>query len=83
MGRLIGSQGQPENGAASAGTIAVWDLPLRLFHWVLAATVITGIAAALLGNLDLHLRCGYIALALLLFRIVWGFVGPEHARFRS
>jgi cytochrome b len=83
MGQLIGSQGQPENGAASAGTIAVWDLPLRLFHWSLAATVMTGISAGLLGELDLHVRCGQIVLALLLFRIVWGFVGPEHARFRS
>ncbi len=83
MGRLIGSQGQAENGAAGAGTIAVWDLPLRLFHWSLAATVITGISASLLGELDLHVRCGQVALALLLFRFIWGFVGPEHARFGS
>jgi len=67
----------------TVAAIAVWDLPLRLFHWLLAVTVITGISAALLGNLDLHVLCGQIALALLLFRIVWGFVGPEHARFRS
>lgn len=83
MGRLIGSQWQPENGAASAGTIAVWDLPLRLFHWSLAAVVITGIAAIKLDHIDLHIRCGQVTLALVLFRIIWGFVGPAYARFTS
>lgn len=83
MGRLTGSQQPPASGTTGARSIAVWDLPLRLFHWSLAATVTTGIGAGLLGELDLHVRCGQISLALLLFRLVWGFVGPEHARFSS
>ncbi len=83
MGQLSGQQTRSEQGTPGIAAIAVWDLPLRLFHWLLAVTVITGISAALLGNLDVHLRCGQIALALLLFRFVWGFVGPEHARFGS
>lgn len=83
MGRLIGSQGQPQNSAASAGMISVWDLPLRVFHWALAGVVITGIAAIKLDHIDLHILCGQVALALVLFRIIWGFVGPAYARFTS
>ena len=75
--------GSGEQGGADGPSIAVWDLPLRLFHWALALSVVVGIAAIKLDNIDLHVRCGQITLALLLFRLAWGFVGPEHARFAS
>lgn len=65
--------------------IKVWDLPLRLFHWLLvlavAAAIITGEIG---GNLiDWHGRIGLLILGLLVFRIIWGFVGSTHARFAS
>ncbi len=59
----------------------VWDLPIRLFHWVLVLLVPAIYLTGESGNLDLHLRLGYALLALLLFRLVWGIVGSETARF--
>lgn len=67
----------------STRTIRIWDLPTRLFHWLLAACVIGALATAQIGGLwmDWHVRLGIATLFLLLFRLVWGFVGPYHARF--
>lgn len=63
--------------------IRVWDLPLRLFHWIL----VVAIAVAFLsseedsGLNNWHVLSGWVASALLVFRLVWGFVGGEHSRF--
>ncbi len=69
----------------AAARVPVWDAPVRLFHWVLAALVVfsfvTGKIAG--GWLEWHMRSGYAILALLLFRIAWGVVGSETARFSS
>lgn len=64
-------------------TVRVWDLPTRLFHWALAACVIASIITANLGGnwMAWHGRLGYAVLSLLLFRIVWGFVGGHWSRF--
>jgi cytochrome b len=61
----------------------VWDLPTRLFHWALVALVIAAfISAKIGGNAMLwHGRFGLAILGLLVFRIVWGFVGSTYARF--
>lgn len=70
-------------------TVRVWDLPTRLFHWAFAllvtASVVTGQFDSLLGpgTLDWHRRSGLALLALLLFRLAWGFAGGTHARFAS
>jgi cytochrome b len=63
----------------------IWDLPLRLFHWLLVASLIASYATAKLGFdwMRWHLYLGYWTLGLLLFRILWGFCGPRHARFSS
>lgn len=63
----------------------VWDLPLRIFHWALVVLVAVQIATASIGGnaMEYHALGGYAILALLLFRIVWGFVGGTHARFAS
>lgn len=65
--------------------IRVWDLPLRLFHWLLAACVGGAIVTAKIGGTWMiwHERLGTTVLALLVFRLVWGIVGPRHARFAS
>jgi cytochrome b len=64
-------------------TIRVWDLPTRLFHWALAACVIGLVITANIGGnlMAWHGRLGYAVLSLLLFRIVWGFVGGHWSRF--
>lgn len=66
-------------------TIRVWDLPTRLFHWLLAAAVVGLVITANIGGnwMNWHLRLGYAVLALLLFRLVWGFVGGHWSRFGS
>ncbi|MDO9438016.1 cytochrome b/b6 domain-containing protein [Hydrogenophaga sp.] len=66
-------------------TIRVWDLPTRLFHWLLAAAVIGMIVTGSIGGnaMNWHLRLGYAVLTLLLFRLVWGFIGGHWSRFTS
>ena len=63
--------------------IRLWDLPTRLFHWLFAVAVLGAIVTDLLENITLHSYFGYSALVLVIFRIIWGFVGPHHARFSS
>lgn len=66
-------------------TIQVWDLPLRLFHWLLALAVVAAIVTGEIGGnlIDSHGRIGVFIVGLLVFRIIWGFVGSTHARFAS
>jgi cytochrome b len=63
----------------------VWDLPLRLFHWMLAIAVALALLSAEEGSPlnDWHILSGWVAGILVVFRIVWGFVGGEHSRFGS
>ena len=65
--------------------VRVWDLPTRLFHWILALCVFASLTSAwLAGNAMVwHLRCGYLVFALLLFRLIWGFFGGRWSRFAS
>ena len=66
-------------------TTRVWDLPTRLFHWTLALCVIGSLITGTVGGnaMPWHFRLGYCVLTLLLFRIVWGFVGGAWSRFSS
>jgi cytochrome b len=61
----------------------VWDLPLRIFHWLLAFSFFALWGTAELGYdyMQYHFWLGYWMIGLLLFRIVWGFVGTRHSRF--
>jgi len=61
--------------------ILVWDLPTRVFHWALAIVVTLLILTGLDGKLDWHMKLGQVALALGLFRLIWGFIGNRQARF--
>lgn len=62
--------------------IQVWDLPIRIFHWSLVCAFF--IAYFTEDDwLTLHAYAGYIVIALLLFRLVWGLVGSHHARFSN
>ena len=67
---------------ASVG-VRVWDLPLRLFHWALAALVLLALFSGDAGGewLDWHRVAGLGILWLLVFRLCWGFCGPTYARF--
>ncbi|MEO8384916.1 MAG: cytochrome b/b6 domain-containing protein [Betaproteobacteria bacterium] len=63
--------------------VRVWDLPVRLFHWLLVLLVITLFVTGKLGGnwLEWHKRAGFSVLGLVAFRIIWGFAGSFHARF--
>lgn len=63
--------------------IRIWDLPTRLFHWLLALCVIGLVVSAKLGLMDWHFRLGYAMLTLLLFRLLWGLFGGRWSRFVS
>ncbi len=65
--------------------VRVWDLPTRIFHWLLAASVIGLVVTAKVGGNAMvwHFRLGYLVATLLLFRIVWGLVGGHWSRFGS
>jgi len=63
----------------------VWDLPTRLFHWLLATAIVFSIVTAHIGGdvMAWHFRSGYLIFGLLVFRLVWGFVGGRWSRFAS
>ncbi|HEY0843900.1 MAG TPA: cytochrome b/b6 domain-containing protein [Noviherbaspirillum sp.] len=67
----------------NATRIRLWDLPTRLFHWLLAASVIGAIVTGQLGGnlIEWHGRLGVLIVGLLVFRLVWGIVGSTYARF--
>ena len=64
-------------------TTRVWDLPTRLFHWALVVLIVLQFGTAEFGwlSMEWHYRFGYATLALILFRIAWGFAGSETSRF--
>jgi len=77
------STGFAELEASPTLRVRVWDLPTRLFHWLLALAVVGQLATGLSGAMEWHFRIGYLVLALLLFRLVWGFAGGHWSRFAA
>jgi cytochrome b len=61
----------------------VWDAPTRLVHWIAALLVSAAYVSWRLNWMDWHERAGYALLALVVFRILWGFFGSETARFSA
>jgi cytochrome b len=63
----------------------VWDLPLRLFHWLLVLSLgaLWATGEAGFDWLEYHMYIGYFTGGLIVFRIIWGFVGPRNARFSN
>lgn len=71
-------------GETNAGQVKVWDLPTRLFHWLLAGSfTVAWLSHEHDRNLDVHAFSGYLFFGLLLFRIAWGFAGGHYARFSA
>lgn len=71
--------------AEPSNRVRIWDLPTRLFHWLLAALVVFSFTTGKIGGewMDWHFRSGYTIASLLLFRFLWGFAGSRYARFAS
>jgi len=65
--------------------VRVWDLPVRIFHWVLVALLLFQVVSGKIGGslIEWHLYCGYAVFVLVVFRVLWGFAGSTSARFAS
>ena len=71
----------PASQLREVATLRVWDGVVRLTHWSVAAIVCYDIIDD--SGDQMHRLLGYVAAGLVLFRILWGFIGSEHARFRA
>lgn len=66
------------------GKKLIWDLPVRIFHWLLVILIgWTWYAVEINDDLETHMLLGYCILTLVVFRIAWGFIGTRYARFGS
>lgn len=65
--------------------VKVWDLPLRLFHWMLVCAILLAFVSAEEGSGlgQWHVAAGWVAAILIGFRLLWGFIGGQHARFAN
>jgi cytochrome b len=64
--------------------ILVWDVPTRVFHWLQALSFGAAYLTAFSERMrNYHVALGYILLGLLVFRLLWGFIGTRYARFSS
>lgn len=64
----------------SNDTLKIWDPLVRLFHWSLVLAFFTAYFTEE-DFMDIHTWAGYVVAGLVTFRILWGFIGPRHARF--
>jgi cytochrome b len=71
-----------EPARRSAPAVGVWDRPNRVFHWALALSFLVAWFTPNAYDTS-HRVAGYTVLALLAFRLVWGFVGSRYSRFAS
>ena len=64
-------------------TLRIWDLPTRLFQWLLVVCIAGAVICVNIGGnlMQWHAYFGYAALSLVLFRVLWGFIGAVHSRF--
>ncbi|AWL98011.1 MULTISPECIES: cytochrome b/b6 domain-containing protein [Bradyrhizobium] len=81
MPKARGGADRPPADRTASRTVAVWDLPLRLWHWALAASVLAAWFTPTVYDRT-HRIVGYAVLGLLVFRLVWGFLGSRYSRFR-
>jgi len=62
-------------------SVKVWDIYIRLFHWALVILVATSMISVRLSEMDIHVTSGLLILGLLVFRLLWGFIGSTTAQF--
>jgi cytochrome b len=74
---------QPSERKREEIRVRIWDVPIRVFHWLTVALFAFSWWSAENDRLDWHMLSGYGILTLVLFRIYWGFVGSTTARFAS
>jgi cytochrome b len=70
----------PDGGDRGA-TIAVWDWPVRIVHWSIVLLIPALYWSVNVGRMDIHVLLGQALLGLVIFRVLWGFIGSTTARF--
>ncbi len=77
--------GESDQSGSQLHRVRVWDLPTRVFHWTLVLLVGVSVVTVRIGAtwMDCHAICGASIMALILFRIAWGFIGGRESRFAS
>jgi cytochrome b len=78
-------QSSRENAEKKMYSIRVWDIPTRLFHWLLVALVVFSFFTGKIGGtaMQYHVWSGFAILVLVVFRLAWGFVGGRQSRFAT
>ncbi len=71
----------PQSSASKTELAPMWDLPVRLFHWILVALLAISWRTGETHAMGWHRLSGYGILGLMIFRIYWGVVGGRTARF--
>ena len=74
---------EEEGRAGGPREVRIWDLPTRIFHWVLVVLVVVCYVSGDNGRFDIHIPAGQALLVLVFARVLWGFVGSEPSRFRA
>jgi len=78
------SRAESPSSAAASRQVLVWDLPVRVFHWLMALSFAGAWLTAESERWRLaHVTLGYTLAGLVVFRLVWGLIGTRHARFAS
>jgi len=65
---------------SNENTVQVWDILVRVFHWSLVGTFVIAYITSE-GDETLHIYAGYVVMGLIIFRVIWGFIGSRYARF--
>lgn len=73
----------PADPSPASAKVAVWDLPVRLFHWSLVLLIALSWWSAENDRLELHMYSGYAILTAVIFRLLWGVFGSSTARFST
>ncbi|KQZ01965.1 cytochrome B [Pseudolabrys sp. Root1462] len=69
-------------GATPPAMVKVWDPLVRVFHWSLATLFLVAYATG--DDIEkVHIAAGYTIAGLVAFRVIWGLIGPQHARFSN
>ena len=79
------SRSAQENPAKKVYSIKIWDIPTRIFHWLLVIFVFFSFITGKIGAtaMKYHELSGFAVLSLVVFRLVWGFVGGQQSRFSA
>lgn len=77
----MSAEPKPSPARSARSALRVWDLPTRVFHWVLVALLLAAWFTAEEGPIEWHAWIGQTLLALVIYRIIWGLIGSQTAQF--